>query len=245
MTAMRERAMSDRYRVGLLVPSSNTVMEPDLAAALAPAATVHTARMLLLDVTVEDEVRMLDEHTLPAAEALATLAPHVTVFGCTTAGALRGHAADAALAERISATTGAPTVSVIQAVRDALRGFGARRIAVATPYTHAMAASVVAGLDDVAEVVAVANLGLVANRAIGATPPERVAEFVVDRLAGAGADAIFVSCTNFRAVEALERIAGAAGVPVTSSNAAAIAAVRRHMERAGAAGGEAEAGARI
>lgn len=237
--------MNDRYRVGLLVPSSNTVMEPDLAFALAPAATVHTARMLLRDVTADAEERMLDEHTLPAAETLATTTPDVTVFGCTSAGALRGHAADAALTERISQVTGAPAISVIQAVREGLRGFGARRIAVATPYTAALAARVIASLDDLGEVVAVANLGLIDNRAIGATPPERVAEFVSDQLGDAGADAIFISCTNLRAVEALEQVSAAVGVPVTSSNAATIAAVRRYIERSGAARVHPEVGVQV
>ena len=50
-----------------LVPSSNTVMEPDFVRGLPADATLHTGRMLLDDVTPESEARMLDEATLPAA----------------------------------------------------------------------------------------------------------------------------------------------------------------------------------
>lgn len=221
------------YRVGLLVPSSNTVMEPDLARGLADLGTVHTARMLLRAVTAEEEERMLNEHTLPAAETLATLGPDVCVFGCTSASALQGRAADRALTERIAQLTSAPTISVIEAVRDALHRFGARRIAVATPYTDAVAEHIAGSLSDLGEIVAVANLGLVDNREIGNTPPERIVDFVVDELGQAGADAVFVSCTNFRAVEALDQVRAAIGVPVTSSNAATIDAVRRHLEHVG------------
>jgi maleate isomerase len=220
---------TESYRVGLLVPSSNTVMEPDLARALPTGATMHTARMLLRDVTAAEEERMLDEHTLPAAETLATLGPDVCVFGCTSAGALRGRSADRALTERIAQITGAETISVIEAVRDALRRLGARRIAVATPYTDTVAEHIVASLADLGEIVAVANLGLVDNREIGNTPPERIVDFVVGKLGHVGADAIFVSCSNFRAVEALEEVSSAVGVPVTSSNAATIDAVRQHL----------------
>ena len=220
------------HRVGLLVPSSNTVMEPDISGALPSGASMHTARMLLRDVTEAEEGRMLDEHTLPAAEALATLGPDLCVFGCTSAGALRGRDADQALTEQIAQITGAPTISVIEAVRDALRRFGARRIAVATPYTDAVADHIAASLADLGEIVAVANLGLVDNREIGSTPPERIVEFVVGKLGHAGADAIFVSCTNFRTVEALDEICAAVGVPVTSSNAATIDTVRRHLGHA-------------
>lgn len=118
--------------------------------------------MLLRDVTADAEARMLDDHTLPAAERVATIDPDLCVFGCTSAGALRGHAADAALTTRIAEITRAPTVSVITAVRSALEAIGGSTIAVATPYTD---------------------------------------DFVICELASADADAIFVSCTNFRAAE--------------------------------------------
>src|SRR5215211_6152341 len=78
-----------RWRVGLLVPSSNTVMEPDLWRALPPDTTLHTGRMYLEDTTPEGESRMLDEHVLPAARDLITARPDLIVFGCTSAGALR------------------------------------------------------------------------------------------------------------------------------------------------------------
>ena len=45
---------------------------------------------------------MLDEFALPAARDLGTARPDVVVFGCTSAGALRGNDYDAQLCERIS-----------------------------------------------------------------------------------------------------------------------------------------------
>jgi len=94
--------METRPRVGLLVPSSNTVMEPDFWRALPPGATLHTGRMYLEETTPEAEGRMLDEHVLPAARDLATARPDLIVFGCTSAGALRGNQYDADLCRRIS-----------------------------------------------------------------------------------------------------------------------------------------------
>lgn len=218
-------------RVGLLVPSSNTVMEPDVARGLPDGVTLHTGRMLLDDVTAHGERRMLDEAAVPAAEALGTADPDLVVFGCTSAGALRGLDADAEMTARIADATGAPTISVIQAVRDRLRALGVRRLAVATPYTDELTDRVTAALDDMVEVVAVAHLGLTDNRRIGDTLPDAIVAFVRDELGAAGADAVFVSCTNFRAVEALDGLRGALGVPVTSSNDATIGAVRAWLDR--------------
>lgn len=212
-------------RVGLMIPSSNTVMEPDFVRGLPDGVSLHTARMLLDDVTPEAEARMLDAATLPAAEALGTAEPHVTVFGCTSAGALRGLDADAEMTARIAAATGAPTVSVIQAVRGRLAALRASRVAVATPYREALASRIVDSLRDRFEIVAVANLGLTDNREIGDTPPERIVAFVRRELAGVDADAVFVSCTNFRVLEGIDELTDALGMPVTSSNAATLDAV--------------------
>jgi len=48
-------------RVGLLLPSSNTAMEPDFYKMAPMGVTVHTARMLLRAVTVEGLAEMADE----------------------------------------------------------------------------------------------------------------------------------------------------------------------------------------
>ena len=38
-------------RIGLLVPSSNTTVEPEFYRALPPNVTLHTARLFLTDIT--------------------------------------------------------------------------------------------------------------------------------------------------------------------------------------------------
>ena len=75
-------------RIGLIVPSSNTVMEPDFHRHLEPECVVSTARMFLEDVTREAELRMLKEGLTNAVDCIRTTAPDVVVFGCTSAGAL-------------------------------------------------------------------------------------------------------------------------------------------------------------
>ena len=56
--------------------------------------------------------------------------PTCVVFGCTSAGALRGNDYDAGLCERISELTGAPVVSTIRSVREAIEESGAASIGV-------------------------------------------------------------------------------------------------------------------
>src|SRR3982751_751191 len=121
-------------RVGLVVPSSNTVMEVDLYRRLPPEVTLHTARMFMVETTPEGESAMLDDYLPGAVRDLASVNPDVVVFGCTSAGALRGNDYEAERIRSRGEQTGAEVVSVAAAVRAAIRRRGARRVGVVTPY---------------------------------------------------------------------------------------------------------------
>jgi maleate isomerase len=220
-------------RVGLLVPSSNTVMEPDLWGALSPGVTLHTARMYLEDTTPQGERRMLDEHVLPAARDLATARPDLIVFGCTSAGALRGNRYDAELCARISELSGVPTVSVIAAVRQAIAASGARRVGVVTPYVDALNRPIRESLEaDGVEVAGIAGLGIADNFEIARVPAARICDFAEQTLRGLPIDLAFVSCTNFPAYAALPALERRLGRPVVTSNQAAIATVLALLDAA-------------
>jgi maleate isomerase len=213
-------------RIGLVVPSSNTVMEVDLYRRLPPDATLHTARMKLVETTPEGESEMLDEHLPIAVRDLATARPDVVVFGCTSAGALRGNDYEAGLIERISQDTGARTVSVAASVRRAIGMTGARRVGVITPYVDSLNDKIEASLAaDGFEVAGVHGLGITENFTIAAVEPAEIAAFAADRFGDGGIDLLFASCTNFRAFDARERIEDALQVPVVTSNQAALEAV--------------------
>src|ERR1700747_2263809 len=59
-------------RVGLMIPSSNTMMEVDFTRDLPPGHALHTARMYMEDTTPAGENRMLDELGLPDARDVST-----------------------------------------------------------------------------------------------------------------------------------------------------------------------------
>lgn len=221
--------MSDRVRVGLLVPSSNTVMETDLHRWLpGDRFTVHTGRMYLEETTPEAEYEMLDRHAMPAARDVGTARPDLLVFGCTSAGALRGNEADAELCARIGEATGSTVVSTIGSVRAALERRGVARIGVVTPYVDELNDRIRASIEaDGIEVVAIRGLGITENFRIATVPPGDIVEFAVASLGGLDVDLAFASCTNFRAVDALAGIEEALGVPAISSNQAVLEAVLR------------------
>lgn len=216
-------------RVGLIVPSSNTVAEVDFYRRLPTGSTLHTARMFLDEVTPEAEAAMLDVHLPGALRDLATARPNVVVFACTSAGTLRGNACEETLVARIGERTGARAVSVAAAVRAAIAARGARRVGVVTPYREPLNEKIRASLAEGGlDVAGVRSMGIAANVDIGAVEPARIADFCVDSVrgfGGAGVELVFVSCTNLRAFEARERIEQELGLPVVTSNHPALEAV--------------------
>ena len=217
-------------RIGLIVPSSNTVAEVDFYRRLPADCTLHTARMYLEETTPEGEAVMLDEHLPRAATDLATARPDVTVFACTSAGALSGNAYEARLIDGIGSQTGGATFSVAASVRRAIRATGGQRVGVITPYVDSLNEKIAQSLqDDGLEVAAIHGLAITENFTIAEVEPERIAQFAVECFAGSDIEMLFASCTNFRAFDAREDMHQALGVPVVTSNQAALAAVLDHL----------------
>ena len=224
---------SPTRRLGLMIPSSNTMMESDFFHNAPPGTAVHTARMYMEDTTAEGENRMLDEFALPAARDLGTARPAVVVFGCTSAGALRGNDYDTALCQQISEVAGAPAVSTIASVRAAIEAAGGSRIGVITPYVDELNEKIKASIEaDGPEVVRIEGLGITENFTIAEVGHDEIVSFAVRALgdlADSGAiDLVFASCTNFGAMAARPAIAQRLGLPVVTSNQAVFdAAVAR------------------
>jgi maleate isomerase len=215
--------LSSSKRIGLIVPSSNSVMEVDFYRNLPKNITLHVARMYLYDTTVAGEEEMLDAHFPKALSDLATVVPDAVVFGCTSAGALRGNDYDAELCKRITDVAKCPSVSVIASARKATERLKLKKIAVITPYIEALNQRIKASLeDDGVEVVAIHGLGIDHNHSIGMVEPEKIHQFTMEKVKGLAIDGVFLSCTNFRAMEVYKDLQEELGVPVITSNQVAL-----------------------
>ena len=96
MTPPDPTADGDRLRLGVVVPSSNTTVEPEFAVWTPAATSIHAARMGLVDVTVEALDAMAAD-AVAAAERLAHAEVDAVAYACTTGSLLHGHGFDAEL----------------------------------------------------------------------------------------------------------------------------------------------------
>src|SRR6056297_1069820 len=120
-----------RARLGILVPFTNSNLEPDMVLLSADGVSLHFARMGGYD---EDEIPDADQmHGLGAADLDAPLRllmgvrPDVILYGCTSATLTHGPSCDQDLAARIRAQSGADTVTAAGALVHALNTLGTSR----------------------------------------------------------------------------------------------------------------------
>jgi len=216
------------FRVGLLVPSSNTVMEVDLYRNLPSSITIHPARMYLEETTPQGEERMISEELPRAAQLLRTLHPHRVVFGCTSAGALHGASFPQEINRTIGPIVGCPVLDILSPVAEELERFGAKKLAVLTPYASALNQSIQAGLEALGfQVLSIDGMGITANFELATPTPEEIFAFVQNSKIPQNAEALFISCTNFRALEARSLMREHFRVPIVTSNQAIIEKIKR------------------
>jgi len=147
--------------------------------------------------------------------------PDVVIYGCTSATLTHGPAFDQALAAKISAQSGCKTVTAAGAVLHALDALGVKRIGFASPYVRAINDLAIECLSSRGfETVAQAEIDdALDNEGQGALTPQAVYELAV-AADHPLAEAIVLSCTDMRSVEAIDRVEQSLGKPVVTSSQA-------------------------
>lgn len=216
-------------KFGVIIPSSNEMMEPEFWRMAWGWATVHTARMRLEDITVRD-LKDMEKHRLEAANRLVDAGVDIIGYGCTSGSLLRGKDHPGEIERDIEKETAIPSVATSGAVVKALNALQARKVCVATPYIDEINALEQRFLEQNGkEVLQIKGLGIVRNREVGSKEPG-VACDLAKEVFVPEAQAIFISCTNFKTLEVIARLEEELKVPVVSSNTATFWAM---MKKAG------------
>ena len=211
-------------KIGLIVPSTNTVNEAEWARMLPPGISVHTARVLLMGKASRESFEAMAGLVEKAARELATAEVDLIAYGCTSGSFL---CPSDEIRGTISKIAACPAVTTSDAVVAALRALGATRIALATPYLDIVTREEVDFLGrEGFEVLAWHGLRLgktqAKRRSINRVPADvtlRLARFVDRR---PEADAIFLSCTALPTIAVVAALEEELGKPVVTSNQATL-----------------------
>ncbi|MGC7403043.1 maleate cis-trans isomerase family protein [Pandoraea pneumonica] len=240
------------FRIGQIVPSSNTTMETEIPAmfrareqVLPERFTFHSSRMRMHRV-VKEELEAMNREGLRCAAELADARVDVMSTACLVAimamgpGYHRQVEADLRRVARENHCEAAVMTSA-GALVAGLKTLGARKIALMAPYMKPLTQAVVEYIEhEGIEVLDALSFEIPDNLEVGRRNPMQLLDDV-KRLNTANADAVVLSaCVQMPSLPAIQLAQDRLGLPVTST---AVSTVRQMLDQLGLAPVVPDAGA--
>lgn len=206
-----------RGRIGLLVPSINTTMETEFWRMAPEGVSVHSARIAGGRHGTPEELRGMESASKHAAAEVAMVEPDVVVYGCTSGSFFEGPAWNKKICDQLTEITKAPTVTTAGAMAASMLAGGYKKIDVVTPYVdvtnerlkHFLKAHGV-------EVLKLGTFDMLDMFDHAKVLPEEIYAKVKE-ITTPDAEAVFVACTQLRALEVLDLLERDLGKPVYSA----------------------------
>ncbi|MDK3018758.1 maleate cis-trans isomerase family protein [Pseudodonghicola flavimaris] len=177
-----------------------------------------TTRLTFTKSGLEDDHALVDDIEVHA-QLGADAGVQLMLLNCTAASAVVG---PDVINGRVEAATGVPSTTTFEAVLEALRAAGLKRIALMTAYVDEVNAAEIEVLKaEGFEVVACGGIPCTNPLDQGAIPPERWYETAMS-LKDVAADGLLISCAGIQISPVLARIEAEFGRPVIASNQAVV-----------------------
>jgi maleate isomerase len=206
-----------RVLLGMLTPSSNTVLEPVTTAMVAglPELSAHFGRFRVTEIALSAQAlgQFDDSEILRAAELLSHAKVDVIAWNGTSSGWL-GFDADERLCRRITQATGASACTSVLALNEIFAATGVKRFGLVTPYRDDVQAAIVGNYASAGfECVAERHLRKQDNFSFSETTDDEI-RAMVREVAQAKPDAITIFCTNLRGAPLVAELEAETGIPI-------------------------------
>ena len=213
-----------RGRIGVIVSPPNTVVEGEFPLMAPDGVSIHAARLGRPEGAPNqlggDSVLQTNQDLPRAAKSLAELKLNVVAFAHTSGSMLRGTQYDAALVEMLEDAVGCPAITTASAAVAALKAGRVSRLAMLTPYPEEMTLAEVDFLEEAVpglKVVSHRSMGMATGLGIGNLEPS-VAYRESRLISTDEADALFLSGTNWRTIDVIEKMETDLAKPVFTAN---------------------------
>lgn len=208
-------------RVGLIIPSSNRMVEQEMIHAFPADVQPHVTRLRMTGPN-----RMGHDQLIPrvaeATRALADAKCDVVAFHCTANSMEEGQGGEVRIRAAVADAGVRHATTTATAIRRALDALGARRIVLVTPYSQAVTDHEAEFLNEAGyDVIHAKGHALAGSDAYCGTPSAVWRDRVLD-VARPDADVYFLSCANISVFSIIEELESRLGRPVISSNQAVI-----------------------
>lgn len=222
------QVVGTRGRFAVIIPSTNTVVEHDLAMIRPDGVTFHSGRMYIADPALDSDtafealLAQIRESIRVAVRDVMTCDPTYMLMGMSAETFWGGVAGNEAFEQRIFEQSGLPVSTGAASCRAALEAYGAKTISVFSPYQPIADVQVgtyfrEAGFD----VKTITGLRCPSATAIAEVTPDEIAETVA-QLDGPDVEAIVQVGTNLSFVNQAAQLEIELGKPVIAINVATL-----------------------
>lgn len=211
-------AESKRHLLGMLTPSSNTVLEP-LTTAMFDGlddTTAHFGRFRVTEISLGDNAvgQFEIEPMLAASDLLADALVGCICWNGTSAGWL-GFERDEALCNAITERTGIPACSSVLAINEIFERTGVETFGLVTPYLDDVQQKIIENYASSGFVcTAERHLNLKVNFSFSDVSRQDIESMLREVAAEGKPDAIIIFCTNLRGAEVVEDLEKELGIPI-------------------------------
>ena len=225
--------MARPIRIGVLVPSTNQVVEPDFASTVPQGVTVHTERLWNGHTTPPgggDGTYLLNMNSDidRGVRYLASANLDIIAYCCTSGTYHSGTVEyDRKLSLQIQEMSGLPAITAVAASLEALHHTGAKRVSIVGPYGNFLLRQRLTPLLESQGLKVISADGETQmqqrthDATIGDQEPDYIADFVCE-VAHPDADTVFLPGTAWRALEVVEQLEQRLGRTVITVNQATI-----------------------
>jgi maleate isomerase len=210
-------------RLGMIVPSVNSVVEAWYPRVVPDGVSVHFARMLMPPGTSPERIIEMDRTDgVRSIHQLASCRPHAIAYGCTASSIVQGHQFDAHLREEIRHIAGVPGTSATNSIFAACEKLGTKRVTAISPYPEAVdAAEHRFFAEGGVETIAGACLGITDGFRLAEPAPEAILDLALGAWDPAS-DGVIIACLNFRSHPIIDALEERIGKPVVTSTQATL-----------------------
>ena len=218
-------------RIGLLVPSSNAVMEVEFYRSLPTDISVHTSHIYRASAAVDAQAMAeTGRNAVQTALSLSQTQVALIVYGHTASSYVNGPAGDADIARMVGEAVGVPAMTTASAAVRCLRSVGAKRVWLAAPYPMGPTRSAADFLTAPGfEVLSIECLGVAHGPDLKHVPLQATYEMGLRAAAKGQADALFMSGTGVHTIGVIGELEKALGKPVITANLAALWGTLDHL----------------
>jgi maleate isomerase len=208
-------------RVGLIIPSSNRMVEQEMVGFFPSDVVAHVTRLRMTGGNRKPLDALMPE-VESACAALADAKCDVIVFHCTANSMSEGADGEERLLAALKRAGAPKAATTSSAITHALRALRATSVALVTPYDQKVTDKEAHFLEDRGFTVPFSKgWTLAGSDAYCATPPDVWRERMVETMARP-ADALFLSCANVQGIKIIDEVEARTGAPMITSNQAVI-----------------------